>query len=132
MRFIKVLLLLVLFVFGLLFFVQNSAVLGSELKLQFDLYYNDLKWTSDGVPFYFVILAAFAVGMLFATCCLLIDRIRLGCALMSQKRALRNLENALARQGGAQSKDAVVLDATGSQVKELPQKGAAAPEKQPA
>ena len=43
MRFIKVLLLLVLFIFGPLFFVQNSAALDTKLALQFDLYYG-FKW----------------------------------------------------------------------------------------
>ncbi len=106
MRFIKVLLLLAVFVFGLLFFVQNSMELGfiqqgagqgKTLTLQFDLYFTGLKWQSAAVPLYIVILLSFAVGMLFATALLLIDRIRIGCALMSRKRTVRILEKEVQR-----------------------------------
>ena len=106
MRFIKVLLLLAVFVLGLLFFAQNSSELGfvqqgaehsKTLTLQLDLYVKNLKWQSSAVPLYIVILAAFAVGMLFATALLFIDRIRVGCALMSRNRAVRILEKEVER-----------------------------------
>lgn len=110
MRFIKVLLLLVLFIFGLLFFVQNSETLAKPLGLQFDLYYG-FKWTGQEVPFYFVILVAFGVGMFFATALLFIDRIRLGCQLMGRTRALRNLEKEVVRLRGDLAQEAKALDA---------------------
>ncbi|MDR0339800.1 MAG: LapA family protein [Desulfovibrio sp.] len=106
MRFIKVLLLLVLFIGGLLFFVQNSAELGfvqqageggKTLTLQFDLYFHNLQWKSPAVPLYVVILTSFGVGMLFATLLLFIDRIRLGCSLMGARRANRSLEKEVER-----------------------------------
>lgn len=93
MRFIKVLLLLAIFVLGLMFFIQNSTALESPLQLQFDLYVNGLKWTGEGIPFYFVVLAGFGVGMLFATILLLFDRIRIGCELMRRKREVRDLQS---------------------------------------
>ena len=39
MRFIKVLLLIVIFTCGLLFFIQNSKELETALTLKFSLYY---------------------------------------------------------------------------------------------
>jgi hypothetical protein len=106
MRFVKVLLLLAVFVLGLLFFAQNSSELGfvqqgaenaKTLTLQLDLYFKNLHWQTAAVPLYIVILAAFAVGMLFATALLLVDRIRVGCALMSRNRAVRILETEVER-----------------------------------
>ncbi len=108
MRFVKVVLLLLMFFFGLLFFVQNGTALSTNLKLQFDLYYG-LKWESLEVPFYFVVLIAFAVGMLFATCYLLIDRIRLSCANIGNKRTIRSLEKEVAQLRVDAAKDATPL-----------------------
>jgi uncharacterized integral membrane protein len=65
--------------------------------LQLDLYFKNLHWQTAAIPLYIVILAAFAVGMLFATALLLIDRIRVGCALMSRNRAVRMLEKEVDR-----------------------------------
>ena len=139
MRFVKVILLLALFVLGLLFFVQNSSelgfvqsipaasadsgavqVAGKTLTLQFDLYFKDLKWQSAAVPLYIVVLAAFAVGMLFATALLFVDRIRVGCALMSRKRAVRILEKEVERLRAEVAKDTKTLDTKAKEVKELP------------
>jgi uncharacterized integral membrane protein len=109
MRFVKALLLLVVFVVGLLFLVQNSSELGfvqqgagppKSLTLQLDLYFSDLKWQSAAVPLYVVIMGTFTVGMLFAIALLLIDRIRVGCALMSRNRTIRILEKELERLRG--------------------------------
>ena len=125
MRFIKVLLLLVLFIFGLLFFVQNSEALGTHLKLKLDLYYG-FKWEGIEIPFYFVVLAAFGVGMLFATACLFIDRIRLGCALVGRKRAVRTLEKEVGRLRAEVAKEAKIIEARSTEIKELPQAAAKA------
>lgn len=132
MRFIKVLLLLVLFIFGLLFFVQNSAALDTKLALQFDLYYG-FKWEGQAIPFYFVVLAAFGVGMLFATALLFIDRIRLGCSLMGRTRAVRNLEKEVERLRAQIAKETKIIEAKSTEVKELPHPAPAAkPEEQAA
>ena len=119
MRFIKVLLLLVLFIFGLLFFVQNSAALSSQLKLQLDLYYG-FKWDGQEIPFYFVVIAAFGIGMLFATALLFVDRIRLGCALLGRKRTVRSLEKEVDRLRTQIAKEAKILEARSTEIKELP------------
>jgi cell division protein FtsB len=124
MRFIKVLLLLALFLFGLLFFVQNSAALDTKLALQFDLYYG-FKWEGRAVPFYFVVLAAFGVGMFFATALLFIDRIRLSCSLMSRKRAMRVLEKEIERLRTQVAKETKIIEAKSSEVKNPGQPGAA-------
>ncbi len=94
MRFVKALLLLILFFVGVLFFVQNGEALAKTLTLKFDLYYG-YKWQSLEVPFYFVVLSAFAVGMLFAILYLFIDRVRLSCVLIGKNRTIRDQEKEL-------------------------------------
>ena len=121
MRFVKALLLLAVFVFGLLFLVQNSLELGfvqqaggptKTLTLHLDLYFGDLQWQSAAVPLYIVILTTFVTGVLFATALLIIDRIRIGCALMSRNRAVRILEKEVERLRAEKNKAA--------ETKELP------------
>lgn len=124
MRFIKVLLLLVLFIFGLLFFVQNSEALSTNLKLQLDLHYG-FKWAGQEVPFYFVVISAFGIGMLFATALLFIDRIRLGCALVGRKRAVRTLEREVDRLRTQVAKEAKIIEAKSTEIRELPSTTAA-------
>lgn len=119
MRFIKVLLLLVLFIFGLLFFVQNSAALGTHLKLKLDLYYG-FKWEGQEIPFYFVVIAAFGVGMLFATAYLFIDRVRLGCSLMGRKHEVRRLQKEVARLAEQTAHESKILETKSTEIKELP------------
>lgn len=133
MRFLKVLLLLALFICGLLFFIQNGQELGlvqdgqnmgKSLTLQLDLYLKELKWQSSAVPLYAVILCTFGVGMLFATLLLLVDRIRLGCSLMGQRRAMRSLEREVERLRSELAKETKLIAAKSAEVKELPQAAA--------
>ena len=121
MRFIKVLLLIVLFTCGLLFFIQNSKALETPLTLGFSVYYGDLTWTGKPLPFFVVVLAAFAIGALFSAFYLLIDRLRLGCALIKSKSDLRGKEKEIAKLRTALDK-ATPLDTQGEEVKkELPE-----------
>lgn len=120
MRYIKVLLMLFLFILGLLFFVQNSEALGTHLKLKLDLYYG-YSWEGQEIPFYFVVLASFGVGVLFATAYFFLDRVRLGCALVGRKRAVRSLEKQVAGLKAQVAKEAEIIEAKSTEIKELPQ-----------
>lgn len=120
MRLIKVLLLIVVFIAGLLFFIQNSEVLNKPMSLNFNLYVNDLSWTSAERPFFLTVLAAFGVGALFASIMFFIDRVRLGCTVMSLKRSVRSLRQENERLTAQVSKEAKVMLAKSTEVKELP------------
>ncbi|MDR2573757.1 MAG: DUF1049 domain-containing protein [Desulfovibrio sp.] len=97
MRFIKILILVILFTCGLLFFIQNNKALESSITLGFSLYYGDLVWTSKPLPFFVIVLGSFAAGVLLATAYLLVERIRMSCAFFKCKSELRNKEKELAR-----------------------------------
>ena len=143
MRFIKVLVLLIMFTFSLLFFIQNNETLSKALTIQFNLYPAtadtpkgtevsatdagsavsetapaaptssiggiNLHWKSDKVPLYYVVLASFTVGMLFALCMLFLDWIRLRYALIRRRGEVKRLmreKNALEAQLAKFKKDA--------------------------
>ena len=128
MRFLKALLLIAIFTFGLLFFIQNSKALEAPLALTFSLYYGDLTWTSQALPFFVIVLAAFAVGAVLSALYLLIDRIRLGCSLVGCKSSLRSAEKEAKRLRAALEKETKGKEAKAieAKAKELPQ-GAAKP-----
>ena len=46
----------------------------------------------EGVPFFFVLICSFALGMLFCSCFFLLSRIRMGYQLMAKKRAVHKLQ----------------------------------------
>ena len=122
MRFIKVLLLIVVFTCGLHFFIQNSKSLESTITLTFSLYYGDLTWTGKPLPFFVIVLGAFVVGALLASAYLLIERVRMGCTLLKHKNDLRVKEKEIVRLRAAVEKDAKTIETQSSSLKkELPQ-----------
>ena len=121
MRFIKVLLLIVIFTCGLLFFIQNSKELETALTLKFSLYYGDLSWTGKPLPFFVIVLAAFVVGAVFSALYLLIDRVRMGCTLLKYKNDLRSKEKEIDRLRVVAEKNAPIEVQSSALKKELPQ-----------
>lgn len=121
MRFIKVLLLIVIFTCGLLFFIQNSKELETALTLKFSLYYGDLSWTGKPLPFFVIVLAAFVVGAVLAALYLLLDRVRMGCTLLKCKNDLRAKEKEVERLRAAAEKNAPIEVQSSALKKELPQ-----------
>lgn len=81
MRYIKVLLIVVVFFLGFLFLIQNQAPLTQKLTLELDLLVIP-KMTSIELPFYFVVLGGFIVGALLSLLLLLWDRMRMQAKLM--------------------------------------------------
>lgn len=119
MRFIKLLLILVLFVLGWMFFIQNTEMMQTKVALNFELF-TIFKWQSAEVPYYAVVIVAFGVGMLFSLVSLLVDRIRLSCALMGRKRAERILQRQVEDLKAQVDKNTKIIDARATEVKELP------------
>jgi len=91
MRYLKALMLALLFVVSMLFFVQNNAPLSSSLQLEFNLI--TLHLISIPLPMYLFVLAAFLLGVLFSLGFLLVERIRLGLELKSLRKQFASLED---------------------------------------
>ena len=73
MRYIKVLLLVLLIFFSLVFFFQNQTALSTAMTLKLNLFFV-AEMTSIPLPFYFIVIVAFFVGALLAVALLLWDK----------------------------------------------------------
>ncbi|MFH1915220.1 LapA family protein [Pseudodesulfovibrio pelocollis] len=94
MRFIKVLFLLALFVFSILFFSQNNDVLLQGLTLKLEIPYA-MTLHSIPLPFGVLILAAFVAGALLTMVYFAIDKFRAGSKLRECKTRMASLEQEL-------------------------------------
>ena len=96
MRYIKVLLLVLIFFVSMLFLFQNQDTLGKEMALKLNLFFLP-PMQPVALPTYFILLAGFFLGALFATALLLWDRIALSAKLMKARWQIRNLEKEAAK-----------------------------------
>ena len=94
MRFIKVLFLLFLFVFSILFFSQNNDALLQSLVLKLEIPYA-MTLHSIPLPFSVLILAAFVAGSLLTMVYFAVDKVRSGSNLKECKTRMASLEQEL-------------------------------------
>ena len=90
MRYFKVLILLALFSFILLFFAQNIEALSMPLTLSFNLL--GWSWFSFEYPFYFMVLASFVLGGIFCLLYFFMDKLRFSRRLRECKNRVSTLE----------------------------------------
>lgn len=91
MRFLKFMLLVLVFVGCLLFFVQNYGALSTTVVLEFDIV--ALRFASRPLPLYFFVLGGFFLGAFFAVSIFAVDRVRLGLELKKLKSRYATLED---------------------------------------
>jgi ATP adenylyltransferase len=96
MRYIKVLLLVLIFFVSMLFFFQNQEALGKEMALKLNLFFLP-PMKPLALPTYFVLLAGFLLGALFAIAFLLWDKISLSAKLLKAQWKVRSLEKEVAQ-----------------------------------
>ena len=96
MRYIKVLLLACLIFLILVFFFQNQNILSTKMELKLDLFFIP-PMTSITLPFYFLVICAFFVGVLLALSLLVWDRLHLSARLMKNKWQIQTLSNKLVK-----------------------------------
>lgn len=90
MRYVKVFVVVLLFFFGITFFIQNTQFLNTEIKLSFNLL--GIDWSSSPVPVYLFILSAFVVGVLVSLVYFFLDKLRQGKELRWYKGRVKSLE----------------------------------------
>jgi len=95
MRYIKVLLLVLIFFISMLFLFQNQETLGRDMALRLDLFFLP-PMRPVSLPTYFVLLAGFLLGALLTMACFLWDRLSLSAKLMKAQWKIRNLEKDVA------------------------------------
>ncbi|MBQ4567032.1 MAG: LapA family protein [Desulfovibrio sp.] len=91
MRYIKVLLLAVLFFLALIFFFQNQAALSQKMALTLHLFFLPAM-TSIELPFYFLVISAFFIGVLLAVSFLAWEKFTTSAKLMKTKWRVSSLE----------------------------------------
>ncbi len=100
MRYIKALVLVLIFFVAMIFLFQNQASLSQTLSFKLDLLFMPAM-TSIELPFYFVLLAAFLLGAILCLLTLVWDRMRLSTRIMRANfrvQAMRNEERKLVTQ----------------------------------
>jgi len=98
MRFLKVLGLVLLFLISMMFFIQNTEILSQEMSLHLNFYIGDYVAKSRPLPFYFLLLAAFAIGAVLVLLFFIMDKMRMGKQLKecrSQRDSLEQEVNSL-------------------------------------
>jgi ATP adenylyltransferase len=110
MRYIKVLLLVLIFFISMLFLFQNQETLGKDMALQLNLFFLP-PMKPAALPTYFILLAGFLLGALFAMALLLWDKLALSTRLMKAQWKVRNLEKEVARYAAKASAVAVATPA---------------------
>ena len=114
MRYLKVLLLVLVFFLVMLFFVDNQAAFTAKFPLTLDLRVIPAFTTATPVPCYFMLLGAFLIGGLLTLAMLLWDRLSLSARLgVSKVRA-----NSLERDVNKAKKQQEKADATIKQLNE--------------
>lgn len=117
MRYIKVLLLAVFFFLAMVFFFQNQAPLSQETELGLNLFFIP-PMKAIALPFYFIVIAAFLVGCLFAMVFLLWEKFAMSAKLMKTRWEVGSLQ----REVGKMKKQLDNAQKTAQALKALPNK----------
>ena len=104
MRYIKVLLLVILFFLVMMFFVQTQAAFSQAVPLKLDLLFMPAL-ESAPLPFYTLLIICFVLGALCILAMLMWDRVSLSAKLTVANMRVRSLEKELAK--AAKNTDAV-------------------------
>ena len=96
MRYIKFLLLAIVFFLALVFFFQNQGPLSQDMVLTLHLFFIP-PMHSIPLPFYFLVIVAFALGALLTLSFLVWDKLNLSARLMKHKWHISNLEREMAK-----------------------------------
>ena len=91
MRYVKFLVLILVFILSMFFFVQNNAPLSAVVVLELNLIL--VHFYSLPLPVYVLVLLGFFLGAVFCLAFLLFERIRLGLELKSLRTRYSTLED---------------------------------------
>lgn len=90
MRYLKVLVVVLLFFLGITFFLQNTQLFNTRLTLQYHLL--GINWDSAPTPVYLFILSAFVLGVVVSLVAFFLDKLRRGKELRTCRSRIHSLE----------------------------------------
>ena len=91
MRYIKILLIAAFFFLAMVFFFQNQTALSQDITLVFNLFFIPTM-TAIPLPFYFIVVAAFALGSILTLFMLAWDRLSIGHKYNKGRRRIERME----------------------------------------
>lgn len=91
MRFIKIPLMIIVFLLVVIFLVENHSVFSQTMVVRLDLLYG-INWSSSEMPIYFYLAFCFLVGFVVCLLLLLSDRIKNARALRKAQKNVKALE----------------------------------------
>ena len=91
MRFIKIPLMIVIFLLVVIFLVENHTVFSQTMSVRMDLLYG-VNWSSAEMPIYFYLTFCFLLGFVVCLLLLLSDRIKNVRALRKCQKNVKALE----------------------------------------
>lgn len=91
MRFLKVLILVVAIFLALVFLFQNQTALSQDMVLTLNLFFME-PMSSIPLPFYFMLIVAFALGALLSVCFLVWDKMHGTARFMKARWRISQLE----------------------------------------
>lgn len=91
MRFIKIPLMIIIFLLVVIFLVENHSVFSQNMAVRLDLLYG-INWSSPEMPIYFYLAFCFLVGFMVCLLLLLSDRIKNAHALRKAQKNIKALE----------------------------------------
>ena len=100
MRYLKVLILALIFVASMIFFIQNTPIFSETIQLQLEIL--GYRWTSVAMPIYLVVLLSFLLGAVLAILYFFIEKVRLSGMLRSATAKVKKLEDEVASLRAAQ------------------------------
>lgn len=93
MRYVKFIVLILLFIVFMIFFYQNTTELGTSVQLKLHLF--SQEWVSQPIPLYAMVLVAFGLGAILAAAYFLLDKLRCSSKLRAAKEREAKLEKEL-------------------------------------
>jgi putative membrane protein len=109
MRYLKVLALVALFFFSLLFFIQNHEVLMQELSLRLELF--GWEYQTEKAPFYLMVLMAFVIGAVACTLYFFLERVRFSRQSKQLQKEVDNLTHEVASLRSAAAAETAYVSA---------------------
>ena len=117
MRYIKVLLLVILFFLVMMFFVQNQSAFSQAVALKLDLLFLP-PVESAPLPFYTLLIICFVLGALCILAMLMWDRVSLSAKLTMANMRARGFEKDVAKTNEALQKKLDAAEAKAAQLAE--------------
>ncbi|MDK2921968.1 MAG: hypothetical protein PWR24_1525 [Desulfonauticus sp.] len=93
MRYFKVIFIVLLFFFSMLFFIQNPDLINTTLSLKMNLLGKVME--SQPIPIYLLVLIAFVVGSFLSVIYLIIDKLKAGKQIREYRQKIAELEKEL-------------------------------------